>query len=97
MDDLSENVDYAIFDDISGGFDFFPSYKQWLGGQFQFTVTDKFKHKRTVKWGKPTIWICNQDPRLALYKAGHEPDFGWMEENCLFYELRDFIFHASTE
>lgn len=97
MDDLPAGVDYAVFDDMQGGFNYFPSYKQWLGGQFQFTCTDKYKHKARVLWGKPTIWVCNRDPRLEVYKAGCEPDFSWMEENCIFYEMEDTIFHANTE
>lgn len=98
LDDFSESgAQYAIFDDISGGFGFFPSYKQWLGGQFQFTVTDKYKHKVTVKWGRPAVWICNRDPRTEWVKPGTNIDFPWMEDNCLFYELQETIFHANIE
>ena len=98
LDDFSESgAEYAIFDDISGGFGFFPSYKQWLGGQFQFTVTDKYKHKVTVKLGKPAVWICNRDPRIEWVKPGTNIDFAWMEDNCLFYELQETIFHANIE
>lgn len=97
LEDLGSDVDYAVFDDISGGLGFFPSYKQWLGGQFEFTVTDKYKHKVTLKWGKPTIWCCNTDPRLDWYKPGSTPDFGWMEGNCDFIEVTQPIFHASTD
>lgn len=87
---------YAVFDDISGGFTFFPSYKQWLGGQFEFSVTDKYRHKVHVKWGKPAIWVCNTDPRLDYYRPGSWPDFAWMEENCDFVELSESIFRANS-
>lgn len=97
LSDYSDDAEYAVFDDISGGFGFFPSYKQWLGGQFTFTVTDKYKHKVTLRWGKPTIWLCNTDPRLDWYKPGASPDFEWMEANCDFVEIHEPIFHASTE
>lgn len=95
MEMFSEDCRYAVFDDISGGFGFFPSYKLWLGGQFEFSVTDKYKHKRNVKWGKPTIWLCNTDPRLDWYKPGTSPDFEWMESNCDFVEITEPIFHAN--
>ena len=39
------DAQYAIFDDMQGGFDFFHGYKFWLGGQKEFTVTDKYKGK----------------------------------------------------
>nr|UBJ26247.1 replication-associated protein [Giant panda feces-associated gemycircularvirus] len=97
LDEYSESTDYAVFDDINGGLAYFPSYKQWLGGQFDFTVNDKYKHKRTVRFGKPSIYICNEDPREVWYKPGTRPDFAWMEENCVFVEATETIFHASTE
>ena len=92
----ANDADYAIFDDISGGFGFFPSYKQWLGGQYEFTISDKYKHKMNIRWGKPAIWLCNQDPRYDAYKPGGRPDFEWMEENCVFVEVTNPIFRAST-
>uniref|UniRef100_A0AAU6S580 Replication associated protein n=1 Tax=Barbastella barbastellus feces associated gemykolovirus 2 TaxID=3139971 RepID=A0AAU6S580_9VIRU len=95
LEDLGSDVDYAVFDDIAGGFGFFPSYKQWMGGQYDFTVTDKYKHKVTLRWGKPTIWCCNTDPREDWYKPGSRPDFKWMEENCDFIEIKEPIFRAN--
>lgn len=97
LEDLDEDTSkYAIFDDISGGFEFFPGYKSWLGGQFTFTVTDKYKHKKTIKWGKPSIWLCNDDPRHMHYATGKRPDFEWMESNVDFVNVLTPIFHAST-
>lgn len=97
MEQFSEDCQYAVFDDIAGGFGFFPTYKLWLGGQFEFNVTDKYRHKRNIKWGKPAIYICNTDPRYDYYKREDKPDFEWMEENCVFVELSESIFHANTE
>lgn len=97
LDEFNEqDCEYAIFDDIAGGFGYVPAYKNWMGGQFEFTVTDKYKHKRTVRgWARPTIWVCNLDPRLDAYKPGGRPDFEWMEENCDFVEVTRAIFHAN--
>lgn len=92
-----QEASYAVFDDISGGFGFFPSYKLWLGGQFEFSITDKYKHKRNIKWGKPAIYICNLDPRYEFYERGKAPDWEWMEKNCDFVEVTETIFHANTE
>jgi hypothetical protein len=98
MSRFDESVDYAIFDDMVGGLraGYF-AYKDWLGGQFEFTVQDKYKGKRQIKWGKPAIFITNVDPRLEMQpynKAAIEWD--WLEENAVFYEVRDTIFHANT-
>lgn len=99
--DFDETVEYAIFDDMANGLraGYF-QYKDWLGGQFEFMVQDKYKGKRRVKWGKPSIFICNRDPRDEIGMDDHNKskiEWDWMEENCLFYELREPIFRASTE
>lgn len=86
-----EDVKYAVFDDMQGGFDFFHGYKFWLGAQAEFYVTDKYKGKKHVKWGKPSIWLCNNDPQ------NEKVDWGWITGNCDVVELWDPIFRANTE
>jgi len=87
LDEISDGVQYAVFDDICGGISFFPSYKSWLGQQNQFYATDKYAKKKLIKWSKPVIWVSNDDPR-------HDPkcDIGWMEANCIFVEVRSELY-----
>lgn len=67
--DLSQwddQAEYVIFDDMDVDPDvplekYFRSWKAFFGAQKQFTVTDKYCRKKTVKWGKPLIWISNND------------------------------------
>ncbi|QMS79232.1 REP [Eucalyptus urophylla associated virus] len=73
----TDDAEYAIFDDLKDGmrtkgFD----YKCWLGGQHQFNCTDKYTKKRVISWGKPSIFITNDDPMM---QAG--VDFDWLREN----------------
>lgn len=101
MASFDESVGYAIFDDMVNGLraGYF-SYKDWLGGQFEFMCQDKYKGKRRVKWGKPSIFICNRDPRdeIGLERVGQASlDWAWIEENCVFYEVLSPIFRANTE
>jgi len=53
-----------------------------------------------MKWGKPTIWVCNTDPRLDAYPLNSRPDFAWMEGNVDFIEVTDSLIesisHANT-
>ena len=53
-----------------------------------------------MKWGKPTIWVCNTDPRLDAYPLNAKPDFEWMEGNVDFIEVTDSLIesisHANT-
>lgn len=57
-----KDAEYAVFDDMQGGFGFFHAYKFWLGCQSEFTATDKYKHKSRIVWGRPAIWCANEDP-----------------------------------
>nr|QCX29439.1 Replication-associated protein [Plant associated genomovirus 9] len=100
MSEFNESVEYAVFDDMVGGLraGYF-NYKDWMGGQFNFTVQDKYMKKRSIRWGKPTIFICNEDPRdqPPAFNDRVGLDWAWLEENCVFYEVRDAIFRANTE
>lgn len=86
-------VEYAVFDDIRGGIKFFHSFKEWLGCQAYVTIKRLYKEPKAMKWGKPSIWISNTDPRNEMAQA----DVDWMEKNCIFVEVNEAIFRASTE
>lgn len=92
LDEDVSTVDYAVFDDMQGGLEYFHSYKFWLGNQTEFYATDKYKSKRLIKWGRPAIWLSNNDPR---YDKG--ADVAWLEENCEIVHCRFPIFRASIE
>jgi len=92
LDEPIDGVDYAVFDDMQGGLEFFHGYKFWLGCQSQFYATDKYKGKKLVDWGKPSIWLSNEDPR---HDKG--ADVAWLNGNCIFIRLLAPIFRANTE
>lgn len=70
-------ADYAVFDDLIGGFEFFKQYKCWLGAQAEFTLSDKYKRKSKFTWGKPTIMCMNENP-MNLGSVDHD----WLLGNC---------------
>lgn len=82
MDESLEDVDYAIFDDMQGGLKFFHAYKFWLGAQSQFWATDKYKGKKLIHWGRPSIYISNGNP---LCDEGVDHD--WILGNCDLVEI----------
>ena len=86
MDESLEDVDYAVFDDMLGGLEFWHQYKFWLGAQQQFYATDKYKGKRLVKWGRPCIYVHNKDPR-----EDKNADIDWLEGNCVFIYVADSL------
>lgn len=78
LDDYNSAATYAVFDDIE--WKYFPNKKQFLGGQQTFTVTDKYRKKRTITWGIPTIYLMNEDNYVLLDQDPMKP---WLRDNCL--------------
>src|SRR5262249_10905728 len=80
VDDFDMHKDYIVLDDINP--EFFPNYKAWIGAQKVTTITDKYRPKRSIKWGKPCIWLSNQDP--MTYKGW---DWEWVQKNAVIINL----------
>lgn len=87
LDEFKEDVDYAVFDDMQGGLEFFHAYKFWLGHQQSFYATDKYRGKKLITWGKPAIWCSNTDPR-----ADKGADAEWLDENCTFIFINSKLY-----
>jgi len=81
LDDWDGETNYIILDDFD--IKFFPNWKSFIGCQKQFTVTDKYRGKRTVKWGKPCIWLNNDDPRESLSRSQSI----WLEANTVILNI----------
>lgn len=80
MEQLSFESKYAVFDDFED-WSTFKQYKQWLGAQRQFVVTDKYRRKRDFLWGRPSVVLSNVDPAFK--------DFDWVKKNCFVYFMSD--------
>jgi len=89
LDESVTDVKYAVFDDINGGIPFFPQYKWWLGHQKQFYATDKYKHKQLIEWGRPAIWVSNNDPREE-----NGADYEWLNANCQFVYVNSSLLYS---
>lgn len=83
---IDEAAKYIVLDDID--IDYFPSYKSFFGGQKEFEVTDKYVSKMTVHWGKPCIWLSNDDPREK------KVDKDWLCANCEFIRLDHTLYES---
>jgi hypothetical protein len=84
----SDNVEYAVFDDCK--LTYVVNWKGWLGQQKEFITTDKYKGKKGVKWGKPSIWCCNGDPRDTQGLTSE--DVEWLNGNCTFIEVTEKLY-----
>ena len=91
LDNWNDDADYLVLDDINWGEKgkFFPAKKMLLGGQREFTLTDKYARKRTVKWGKPCIYCMNNDNYLNM---ASDPIWAWLQENCTFIFINNKLY-----
>lgn len=64
LDGFDETAEYVIWDDIE--FSNIYSPKSWFGAQKEIIVTDKYRHKIRLNWGKPCIYLCNEIPLEVL-------------------------------
>jgi len=78
LDCWDESAQFAIFDDWEDWTRFY-NYKCWLGAQLEFTVSDKYRKKQQILWGKPCIVLSNEIPAFK--------DQDWINANCLTYIL----------
>jgi hypothetical protein len=83
LDTWDEDCKYAIFDDFEDWTKFY-MYKQFLGAQEEFVLTDKYRKKRNKRWGKPSIVISNEDP--------HFRDRRWLRANVIEYEVTNKLY-----
>lgn len=83
LDDWDTEATYAVFDDWEDWSRFY-LYKQFLGAQKEFVLTDKYRKKLTVRWGKPSIILSNEYP---LFK-----DQLWIEKNTIIVHIKHPLF-----
>jgi hypothetical protein len=85
---IKENVKYGIIDDVR--MDKFMYWKQFLGCQPEpFVVTDKYRQKDQIRFGKPVIWICNESP--SEWKG---VDYDWLQRNCLIVNIAEAMYRV---
>jgi len=84
----ADTAAYAVFDDIQGGIKFFHGFKNWLGAQAEFQIKGLYRDPEMIKWGKPSIWVANTDPRYDM----STDDIAWIDVNCTFVEITTSLF-----
>lgn len=87
-----DEADYIIFDDMD--WKWFPYKKQFIGAQRQFVVTDKYRKKKTIHWGKPCICIWNPDNDPWPFFSAREEM--WYKENTIKVHLSECLFDAES-
>jgi len=97
-DSFDDTNDYLILDDFD--FDFFHGMRKAIwGAQEVFTTTDKYQ-KGVARWGKPTIWMCQEEknPFIAVDKKGYavmDPrEREWYAGNCVEVHVTEKMFRV---
>lgn len=92
---------YLVLDDID--FEYIPNRKALWGSQKEMTLTDKFKHKRSVQWNKPMIVLQNEGWDFRdLTVGGRKSEGGfrtvaereWYLENSVIVEIKEPMWRA---
>lgn len=58
--------------------------KPFFGAQKEFILCDKYMKKRRVKWGKPCIFLCNDDNDPFVLNV---EDLNYIRQNVVYYRL----------
>jgi len=91
LKDWDNHADYMILDDIDEK-TMAGNYKQWFGAEEEVVVTDKYQPKRTLKWGKPMIWLSNSNPlESGVFNRK------WMEGNTVVVHLEHQLWGDETQ
>lgn len=91
LQDISDvgvaNIDYIVIDDIDWDSSLLKgsAYKSWLGGQKSFVATDKWVKKLRIDWGKPCIFLCNDNPLDFVSQS----TANFLQKNCFIEEVRE--------
>lgn len=86
LDDWNFDGKYLVLDDIE--WKFLPAKKSLLGAQRQITLTDKYRKKVTLEWGKPCIYLCNED--MDVFNTCAEKK--WLWDNCCYVILHNKLY-----
>jgi len=61
VDVFDQDSDYIIFD-ACDPVELKQTYKAWIGGKDEVYIEENGRVE-TIEWGKPCIWLSNDDPR----------------------------------
>lgn len=88
LDVWDPEATYLIIDDIK--WEYVPNKKAFFGAQREFTLTDKYRKKRKILWGKPTIYLFNPEDNPMLNLSGDERN--WYIGNTTFIQLNNKLY-----
>ena len=79
---------YWVFDDFTGE-RLKSSYKQFMGCQEEFTVTDKYMTKKTLFNFGPAIYLFND---YDYHQLRNHLDWNWCRDNCVIINVQNKLY-----
>lgn len=86
-----DNAEFIVVDDVP--WEYFTGKKQFLGGQHEFILTEKYVRKTRIVFGKPCIYVCNEDPFYDM----NEQEKEYYGGNCVKVILGDSKLYVEEE
>lgn len=86
VDEYTDEAQYGVIDDFDWEQFKKYGYKGLLGLQYELVVTDKYRGKRTIKHGKPVVFITNELPEFVNGEGE------WLNKNVIFINVWEKLF-----
>lgn len=85
LDEYRDGQRCAVFHDMKPGFKY---WKEILGCQESFVAGGRYRAKRCLKWGVPSIWVCGKDIDPRRWRGGA----AFIHDNCIVVEVADKLY-----
>jgi len=92
LDDWDADATYIVWDDFD--WKWLPYRKQFVGAQRQFVVSDKYRKKRSITWGKPSIFVWNDDN--DPWRSFTTRELEWYQANTIRVILTEPLFNIEN-
>jgi hypothetical protein len=86
LEEYTDEAAYGVIDDFDWEQFKKYGYKGLLGLQYELVVTDKYRGKRTIKHGKPVVFVTNDLPVFS------PQEWAWLEANVFFMNVLNKLF-----
>jgi len=81
-----------VVDDVAGVDVSAAHWRALIGGQSNFTMTDKYRGKRLVKGGIPVIFLCNPD--MNFYEKANALEKLFLDVNLDIVHIESPLFKS---
>lgn len=94
--DWNSEAAYLVLDDVA--FKYIGGHRKGLwGAQKEVVISDKYMKKKTYKWGKPCIFVCNEDDDFRENSDLKRSEIEWYFANSVIVEVTQKMYITDGE